>query len=183
MEGVSMEDLQHEIGSLRGFIRGQTGEDDPVALEILRNRGFWARLRPTAWETQIDQIKADEVRTRAEAKNRAFVLYTDLVLEAVRRQGDAMLATLGGKLRTNLTIFVAKEIDVVTDVLLAMRARFREKLQPEFAMVESYKADPVLQELYQADRQSLSRLVSGFFATIDELLQGFQDALKAHALA
>lgn len=177
---ASHEQLKTYVTDLR---RAMTAENDEalnsVMSRLTAERGWIARIRPTPVEKEMGKAAADQYRRYALAKAEAFEAYTQIMMELARRQGDALLATVGVHLRAQLTAYATAKQQEVTRLVVTSRNEFLEELAPEFERIEAYRTRPHCEELYELGRQSILRQTTRYFETLDELLDGFLNALKS----
>jgi hypothetical protein len=136
--------------------------------------GLIARLFPTAYEKEQQRITVQRMRSLAKSREDMFKLYTDVQLEIARKQGDALIASVGMDLQAKLTTFAAERIDEITDTVNESRVKFMKRMRPQYEEVENYKDLP---DLYARASESVKQEVDIYFDSIGKLLKGFIEAL------
>lgn len=177
LEGTSVDELKQISLEVQQYITTENETTLQAALDKMNQRpGLMARLFPTAYEKEQQRITLHKMRSMAEAKEEMFKLYTQVQLEIARKQGDALIASVGMQLHAKLTAFAAERIDEITQTIDESREKFMGRMRPQLAGVENYKDLP---ELYEPARQSVNQEISIYFQSIGKLLAGFVEALES----
>lgn len=178
---LSMNDLRTIASSMESYIETDNDETiGQVAEVIKKNSGFWSSLFPNEIEVEQNRAASERLRSLYKSKEKFFKLYTDIKLEIVRKQGDALIASVGMDLKTKLAAFAAAKIDELTQTIDESRSRFMKRMRPQLEELDSYQD---LAVLYQPAKESINQEIKTYFRSIDELLNGFVDALKSKVSA
>jgi hypothetical protein len=111
----------------------------------------------------------------AASKEQLFGVYTEVQLEIARKQGDALIASVGMHLQAKLTAFAAEKIDEITATISASRSKFLRTFVPQLEEAEQVRAYP---DLYRAAKESLDQQQQVYFDTLKKLLDGFVESLE-----
>jgi hypothetical protein len=177
IEGTSVDELKQISVSMQQYIRTENEAALQTALDKINQKpGLLRRLFPTAYEKEQQRITVQRMRSMAKAKEDLFKLYTDVQLEIARKQGDALIASVGMDLQTKLTAFAAERIDEITDTINESRLRFLKRIRPQYEEIENYKDIP---DLHMRALESVKQEVGIYFDSIGKLLTGFIDALDS----
>lgn len=174
---ASVDELRHISTAMKQYVETENESSMQAVVHMLKHKpGFFARLFPTAYEEELERITLDRMRTMYNAKKQFFELYTRIQLEIARKQGDALIASVGIALQTKLTQFATDKIEEMSQTIGASRQRFVERITPQLQDLDKYQAIP---EVYGPARQSVQNEIKTYFQGIDELLNGFIEALKS----
>jgi hypothetical protein len=174
---TSVEELKQISVAVQQYVSTENEVALQTALDKINQKPqLIARLFPSALEKEKQRTILQRMRSMGRANEEMFKLYTEVQLEIARKQGDALVASVGMNLQTKLTTFAAERIDEITETVDGSRQRFMERMRPQFQNVESYKDIP---ELYQPALQSVKREVTTYFESISKLLEGFIEALES----
>ncbi len=172
-----VQDLNDIATTMTEYINTENEAVMQTAIErINRNPGLIARIFPNAFEKEEQRITLDRMRTLYEKKKQYFELYTAIRVEIARKQGDALVASVGIELQGGLAVFATQQIDDLSQTIGMSRQRFLVRIKPQLEDLDNYKNMP---ELHGPARQSIQNEVKTYFAGIDELLNGFISALKS----
>ena len=175
--GVSVDDLKNIAVSMQRYVETENDETvQQIAVVMQKNSGFWSRLFPTQLQKEQNRAVAERVRALYKSKEQFFKLYTDVQLEIARKQGDALIASVGMDLQAKLAAFAAQKIDELTQTIDDSRSRFLQRMRPALKEVESYQDLP---DLHQPALQSVKQEINIYFKSIDKLLNGFVNALES----
>lgn len=175
--GVSVDDLKTIAVSMQRYVESENDETvQQIAVVMQKNSGFWSRMFPTQLQKEQNRAVAERVRALYKSKEQFFKLYTDVQLEIARKQGDALIASVGMDLQAKLAAFATQKIDELTQTIDESRSRFLERMRPALAEVESYKDLP---ELYDPASQSVKHEINMYFESMKKLLNGFVNALES----
>jgi hypothetical protein len=175
--GVSVDDLKNIAVSMQRYV--ETENDDTVqqiAVVMQKNSGFWSRMFPTQLQKEQNRAVSERVRALYKSKEQFFKLYTDVQLEIARKQGDALISTVGMDLQAKLAAFATQKIEELTETIDESRSRFLERMRPALGQVETYKDLP---ELHEPALQSVKEEINIYFKSISKLLNGFVTALES----
>lgn len=176
-EETPIEELKQISVAMKDYISTENETAMQTVVEKINKKpGLFARLFPNAYEKEQQRITLDRMRTMYKAKKEFFELYTAIQLEIARKQGDALIASVGMELRASLTSFATARIEEVSQTIGASRQRFMQRITPQLDDVENYKAYP---DVYEPARQSIKNEIKTYFEGIDELLKGFIEAMKS----
>jgi hypothetical protein len=175
--GVSVDDLKKIAVSMQRYVEAENDETvQQIAVVMQKNSGFWSRMFPTQLQKEQNRAVAERVRALYKSKEQFFKLYTDVQLEIARKQGDALIASVGMDLQAKLAAFATQKIDELTQTIDESRSRFLERMRPALAEVESYKDLP---ELHEPASQSVKHEINVYFESVKKLLNGFVNALES----
>lgn len=175
--GVSVDDLKTIAVSMQRYVESENDETvQQIAVVMQKNAGFWSRMFPTQIQKEQNHAVAERVRALYKSKEQFFKLYTDVQLEIARKQGDALIASVGMDLQAKLAAFATQKIDELTQTIDESRSRFLERMRPALAEVETYKDLP---ELYDPASQSVKHEINMYFESMKKLLNGFVNALES----
>ena len=174
---ASVDDLRQVSTAMKDYVETENESSMQAVVYMIKHKpGFFARLFPTAYEEELERITLDRMRTMYNAKKQFFELYTRIQLEIARKQGDALIASVGMDLQGKLTQFATKKIEEMSETIGTSRQKFIERITPQLQDLDRYKAIP---EVYGPARQSVQNEIKTYFQGIDELLNGFIEALKS----
>lgn len=179
--GVSLNDLRTIANSMERYMETNNEETIGQVAEVLKNNsGFWASLFPTDLEKEQNRAAVERLRSLYKAKEQFFKLYTDIKLEIVKKQGEALIASVGMDLQTKLAAFATAKIDELTQTIDESRSRFMKRMRPQLEELETYQDVPVL---YEPARESVNQEIKIYFQSINKLLNGFINALESKVSA
>jgi hypothetical protein len=175
--GTSTQDLTEISRAMKDYVESENESSMRALVHMMNNKpGFFARLFPTAYEQELEEITLDRMRTMYKAKKKFFELYTEIQLEIARKEGDALIATVGMDLQGKLTAFATSKIEEISQTIGESRQRFMQRMVPQLQDLDNYKAFP---DLHGPAHQSVKNEIKTYFQGIDELLRGFIEALKS----
>lgn len=179
--GVSVDELKSMAVSMQRYVETDNDETVQQIAEVMQNNsGFWSRMFPTQLQKEQNRAVADRVRALYKSKEQFFKLYTDVQLEIARKQGDALIASVGMDLQAKLAAFAAQKIDELTTTIDESRSRFLQRMRPALNEVETYRDLP---ELHEPAVQSVRQEITIYFQSIGKLLNGFVNALESKVSA
>jgi hypothetical protein len=175
-EDVNLQELT-DISTMMGdYINNQSDiVRQAVIARVNRNPGLLARLFPNKFEKEDRRIALDRMTTMYEKEKQLLEVFTAVKLQIARRQGDALIASVGMALQGKLAAFAMRKIDDLSETFGDSRQRFLARMKPQIEDLENYKDFP---ELYDSARISIRNEIKTYFAGIDELLGGFISALQ-----
>jgi hypothetical protein len=177
LDGTPTEDLRQISSAMQQYLNTENEATLNTAIEKLNQRpGLVQRLFPTAYQKEQQRIDIQRMRSIANSKEEMFRLYTEVQLEIAKKQGDALIASVGMHLQTKLTAFATERIDEISQTIGESRQRFMQRIKPQLSDLESYRDVP---ELYDQARQSVNQEIRIYFETIQKLLTGFVEALES----
>lgn len=172
-----VEDLKQISTAMKEYINTEDESAmEKVVEKINKKPGLLARLFPNAYEKEEQRITLDRMRTIYKAKKEFFELYTAIQLEIARKQGDALIASAGMSLQTNLSKFAAAKIAEMKETIDASKENFFQRMDVQRQTVEQYKHFP---ELYDPAYQSMKQEIKIYFKSIEQLLEGFNEAMNS----
>jgi len=175
--GVSVDELKTIAVSMQRYVETENDETvQQIAVVMQKNSGFWSRMFPTQLQKEQNRAVAERVRALYKSKDQFFKLYTDVQIEIARKQGDALIASVGMDLQAKLAAFATLKIDELTQTIDESRSRFLQRMRPALEEVETYKDVPAL---HQPAVQSVNQEINIYFKSIDKLLNGFVNALES----
>lgn len=134
------------------------------------------RIFPDAVDRGQSKILLDRVRS-AYADRKSFLdCYVQVQLELARRRGEALIVATSMDLRAKLAVFAKLKIDELTQTLLQSKDLYYERIAAHIKGLERYQDIP---ELYASAHQSAIREIRSYLDWVEELREGFTDALKA----
>lgn len=173
----NISELSDIAGKMREYIKS---EDEGVLRSIVettnKSRSLIDRLFPSAFDEEHKQITLDRMRTIYAKKKQYFELYTEVQLEIARKQGDALVASVGMDLQAKVATFATQKILELNGTVGESRERFLERMLPQLTNLDKYKATPIL---YDPAYKSIQDQIKIYFDAIDQLLRGFNDALSS----
>ncbi len=179
--GVSVDDLKTIAVSMQRYVEAENDETvQQIAVVMQKNSGFWSRLFPTQLQKEQNRAVAERLRSLYKSKEQFFKLYTEVQLEIARKQGDALIASVGMDLQAKLAAFAAQKIDELSQTIDVSRSTFLQRMRPALKEVDDYKDLP---ELHEPALQSVRQEIDIYFQSIGKLLNGFVRALEAKASA
>lgn len=175
-----IEDLKQISMAMKDYIN----TEDETAMEkvvqkINKKPGLLSRLFPNAYEKEEQRITLDRMRTIYKAKKDFFELYTVIQLEIARKQGDALIASAGMSLQTNLSKFATVKIAEMKETIDTSKENFFQRMDAQRQTVEQYKHFP---ELYEPAVQSMKQEIKIYFKSIEQLLEGFNAAMNSKVM-
>lgn len=147
-----------------------------LADEANKSPSLMARLFPSELEREKQALTVQRVRSLVGKKEQLMDVYFKVKLEIARQEGEALIQTTGVHLRTELAKFVTAKIDEMDTAILTSRQIMMAKMQPHIDAIEKYQNYPML---YEPAKKSIENQIVSYMDTIDELLNGFRDSLKA----
>lgn len=175
--GVSVDDLKKIAVSMQRYVETDNDETiQQVSVVMEKNSGFWSRMFPTQLQKEQNRAVADRVRALYKSKEQFFKLYTDVQLEIARKQGDALIASVGMDLQQKLAAFASQKIDELTITIDESRSRFLQRMRPALEEVETYNDLP---ELHGPAYESVKYEINVYFESVKKLLNGFVNALES----
>lgn len=175
-DDMSVNDLKSIASSMERYMETDSEETVQQIAEVLKNNsGFWTLLFPTDLEREQNRAAVERLRSLYKSKERFFKLYTDVKLEIVKKQGEALVASVGMDLQTKLAAFAAAKIDELTQTIDESRSRFMKRLRPQLEEIETYQDIPVL---YEPACESVNQEIRIYFQSVNKLLNGFVNALE-----
>ncbi len=130
--------------------------------------------------TSVDDLKqiflSMQECSTSEGEEEFRNIYAILEFEVAKKQSDALLVSAGMNLQAKLTAFAAEKIDEISETIGQSRVKFMSRIKAQLEKLEEYKEFP---DLYEPARQSVKEEISTYFDSIDSLLAGFLEALKA----
>ena len=147
-----------------------------VMERINKDPGLFGRLFPNAFEKEDRRITLERMRSTYEQEKRFLEIYTAVQLQIARKEGDALIASVGMELQGKLAAFATRKIDELSETIGDSRQRFLARIKPQLEDLERYTDFP---DLHDAARLSIRSEIKTYFAGIDELLGGFINALKS----
>jgi hypothetical protein len=175
--GVSVDDLKNIAVSMQRYVETENDETvQQIAVVMQKNSGFWSRMFPTQLQKEQNRAVSERVRALYKSKEQFFKLYTDVQLEIARKQGDALIATVGMDLQAKLAAFATQKIEELTETIDESRSRFLQRMRPALDEVETYNDIP---DLHEPALQSVKEEINIYFKSISKLLNGFVSALES----
>lgn len=175
LQDTSVDELVQISAAMETYIQTESDGALSTTLDRLdRKPGIINRLFPGAYEKELQRVDIARLATSAAARDNIFVLYTEVQLEIARKQGDALIASVGMHLQAALTTFATEQMDSVTKTIIGSRLAFLRSYVPQLDEAEQYRTYP---DLYEDLRESLVAQQKMYFATIEKLLKGFVEAL------
>lgn len=173
----SVQELKDISLMMKDYIDGESDAVMQTAVaRINRNPGLISRIFPNAFEKEEQRITLDRMRTMYQKKKDFFDLYAAIQLDIARKQGDALIASVGMELQGKLAAFATQKIDDLSATIGESRRKFLARIKPQLDDLANYQSVP---ELAGPARQSIQNEIKTYFAGIDELLNGFISALKS----
>jgi hypothetical protein len=170
-------DLQLVSAAMKDYIQNESEQAlETINANAAKNPGLWRRIFPNAFEKENTRIKLDQIRTIYEAKKVFFKLYTDIQLEMARRQGDALLISLGTVLTAQVSAIATKQLEELAKTLGESRERYLARIAPQIDNLEKYQNYPDLQ---LRARQSIENEWITVFDAMDTLLDTFKRAMNS----
>ena len=184
---VSENELQLVAPKIKEYISNQ---NDAVWSEIEKNLeqrpGLLGILFPGKLKSEYEKLSVQKLKDSYAVQKLMTEAYAHALIELVKKEGDMMikqrvlqfediLAKDAVKYRTEITAYVQTSINNMSDIFKESRTQFLARMDQQYDEGEKYKHRP---HLYSAHAQSLNKETDIFMATIEELLQGFKDALK-----
>jgi hypothetical protein len=97
-------------------------------------------------------------------------------IEIARKQADALIATQGMHLQTQLARFANEKIEDLNSTINNSRTHFLDQMEPQFEVVKRYEHRP---ELHKPAYAALLHQIAVYFDSTKELLDGFSSSLHS----
>lgn len=174
LENASTQDLDKISAVMENYIRDSNLGTQQVAA-VLEQKGILARLFPSKVERARSALAVEDMRQHAAFKNELMGLYQRFQVEKAKQHADALLATLGIELQTQLAAFATVKIQELQQTLNAGEQRFANEMKAFYNDLENYRDCP---PIYDKLAESFTYRVATFFEVNKTLLDGFVAALK-----
>lgn len=177
LEGSTPDDLAVVATQIREYL---TNEDEQalgaVAQKLNEHPGIIRRFFPSLLEKEEQRLTVERLRSVAEAKAAMFDLFTEVRFEIARREGQALIQSVGMHLQGQLTAFATAEMDGMWITIGRSKARAMEEMIAQAAEIEKYRGNPLF---YDDAIESLKKQKDMYFAMVEELFDGFVATLKS----
>jgi hypothetical protein len=177
LDGATPEEFGAVARAIQSYIKT---EDDNVLLTVAEKiderPGLRARFFPTELEQEERRLTVDKLRSIAASREGMYKLYTDVRLDVARRQADALVQSVGVGLQGQLASVVLTEMDRITLIIGRSRSHFMAAIAEQEDEIGKYQDRPTL---HQAALKALQNQQDKYFATLEELLEGFLSMLKS----
>ncbi|MFJ1542254.1 hypothetical protein ACIODS_27320 [Micromonospora chalcea] len=174
MPGTSLDELEQISNGMQEFMRAASAEARETALEAMKGSGVFQRLFPSRYQKETQELAVQTLRQFGAAKREFIEVFTRTQLEIARKRADALIATQGMHLQTQLARFAAERIQDLNETINAALERFMSQMAPQFDMIERFQNRP---ELYEPARRSLNHQIKVYFDSTSALLNGFNESL------
>jgi hypothetical protein len=183
----SQEGLQVVAKNLQSAI--QSGSNDAlqaVNFELNRRPGLISLLFPGKVLKQNEELTIQNMKDVYEIRQNLLKAWVNVQLELTKNEGQMIIKSkLQGyegelsqqamQIRAELAHFSQKKIADMMDAFDRSTSEFAERIDRQTKEAEKYKDNTFL---YQKLKQNLEKEAEMFFKTIEELLNGFREALK-----
>lgn len=180
MPDTTLTELEQVSSGMHDYVRAATSESREAALEAMNRRGVMQRLFPTQYEKERQRLGVQTMRQIGEAKRELLEVFTRTQIEIARKQADALIATQGMHLQTQLARFANEKIQDLNSSLNSSRERFMTEIAPQFDMIERFQNRP---EIYKPAYDSVLHQIEVYFGHHKALLDGFNQALRNRVTA
>lgn len=187
LHDISGVELQSVATKMKEYV---STENEAVLSEIqdkLKQRpGLIGVLFPGKLQREYDKMSVQKMKDFYATQKLMTEAYTNTLIELAKKEGDMaialrmeqygnVLSAVAMENRKKLTVLAQININEMSETFERSRTPFLERIKRQFEEGEKYKTIPFL---YDSHLQSLKKETEIFMATIEELLQGFKDALK-----
>jgi len=187
LHDISGVELQSVATKMKEYV---STENEAVLSEIqdkLKQRpGLIGVLFPGKLQREYDKLSVQKMKDFYATQKLMTEAYTNTLIELAKKEGDMaialrmeqygnVLSAVAMENRKKLTVLAQININEMSETFERSRTPFLERIKRQFEEGEKYKTIPFL---YDSHLQSLKKETEIFMATIEELLQGFKDALK-----
>ncbi len=174
---ASEADLQQVQRDYRLYMETEDEEAfERVREQVQKRPAILKALFPDARQRALSKIDVDRLMAVAKSRGETLAVASELRTAICRKQGEAILQATGLQLQTQVAKFATSRLDEISDTIGESRIQFNEKYERWVAEAERHRGVP---ELYNANKQGLSRHLSVYFETLDTLLDGFIASLKS----
>jgi hypothetical protein len=176
-----IQDLVAVSDQMKAYIGSENDEIlEMTVARMNRAPSLWRRIFPDAFDREQQKILLDRVRTAHKDRRIFLDAYVTTQLEIVRRRGDAFVAATSMDLRAKLTVFAKVKIDELTQTLIESKDRYYQRIAGHIESLDRYKGIP---DLYDLARQAASREIRAYLDWLENLRDGFSEALAARVAA
>lgn len=187
LHDISGEELQSVATKMKEYV---STENEAVLSEIrdkLKQRpGLIGVLFPGKLQREYDNLSVQKMNDFYATQKLMTGAYTNTLIELAKKEGDMaialrmeqygnVLSAVAMENRKKLTTLAQININEMSAIFEKSRTPFLERIERQVNEGEKYKN---IDFLYNSHLQSLKKETEIFMATIEELLQGFKDALK-----
>ena len=187
LRDISGAELQSVATKMKEYV---TTENVAVLSEIqdkLRQRpGLIGVIFPGKLQREYDKLSVQKMKDFYATQKLMTEAYTNTLIELAKKEGDMaialrmeqygnVLSAVAMENRKKLTTLAQININEMSDTFEKSRTPFLERIERQVKEGEKYKN---IDFLYNSHLQSLKKETEIFMATIEELLQGFKDALQ-----
>ncbi|GHV22642.1 hypothetical protein FACS189428_5030 [Clostridia bacterium] len=187
LHDISGVELQSVATKMKEYV---STENEAVLSEIqdkLKQRpGLIGVLFPGKLQREYDKLSVQKMKDFYATQKIMTEAYTNTLIELAKKEGDMaialrmeqygnVLSAVAMENRKKLTTLAQININEMSETFEKSRTPFLERIERQVKEGEKYKN---IDFLYNSHLQSLKKETEIFMATIEELLQGFKDALK-----
>ncbi|GHU97850.1 hypothetical protein FACS1894156_9200 [Bacteroidia bacterium] len=175
LDSKSIKDLQVVSDSVKQYM--DTGNDAmlQMAFDRVSDKPTLAqRLFPDKLHKEHNRMLVATMQSVFEKKKAVFELQTNVQLELVRQQGDALISGTGMQFQEQLASFATAKMDTLTNTLHSSKDSYITKMEVQWANAENIK-NPILKNHYE---MSLNSEMDAYFGFVDDLINGFKDAMN-----
>ena len=184
--GNNSDSLKVLADNFKAMIENRSDEAaQAVDFELRRRPGLIGLLFPGKILKENEEFAIQNMKDVYQSRQEMFKAYVNIQMEILRNEGQMIiksklqkyegeLSQQAMQIRTDLTEFSQNKIAEMMNTFDRSRASFLERIDRQYKDAEKYKDNGFL---YENLKKNLDKEIQMFFSTIEELLDGFKEAL------